>query len=35
MLKRLDCRKYALNYYHIIIFDIHNYVIIHAILVNV
>ena len=35
MLKRLGCRKDALNYHHIIFFDIHNYVTIHAILVNV
>ena len=35
MSKRLDCRKDALNYYHINFFDIHNYVAIHAILVNV
>ena len=35
MLKRLDCRMDALNHYHINVFDIYNYVAIHAILVNV
>ena len=35
MLKRLDCRKDALNYHHINFSYIHNYVTMHAILVNV